>query len=127
MQKFEGLVLDLKNPPLGMKFSENCDISYSEKVPVYYGGFYEGLFGRFVGVATISKDQDKLICTADITSEFSTYEDVYFVSGYCTNVQSHREENVTVIDSATLSFIIILEEETVINENLRIKRVTKGE
>lgn len=108
-----------------MKFSENCDISYSEKVPVYYGGFYEGLFGRFVGVATISKDQDKLICTADITSEFSTYEDVYFVSGYYTNFQSHREENVTVIDSATLSHIAILEEEAVINENLRIKRITR--
>lgn len=78
-------------------------------------------------MATISKDQDKLICTADITSEFSTCEDVYFVSGYYTNIQSHREENVTVIDSATLSSISILEEEAVIDENLRIKRVTKGE
>lgn len=78
-------------------------------------------------MATISKDQDKLICTADITSEFSTCEDVYFVSGYYTNIQSHREENVTVIDSATLSSISILEEEAVIDENLRIRRVTKGE
>lgn len=78
-------------------------------------------------MATISKDQDKLICTADITDEFSTYEDVYFVSGYYRNVQSHMEGNVTVIDSATLSHIAILEEEAVINENLRIKRVTKGE
>lgn len=76
-------------------------------------------------MATISKDQDKLICTVDITSEFSTYEDEYFVSGYYKNIQSHREENVTVIDSAALSGISILEEEAVINENLRIKRITR--
>lgn len=127
MQKFEGLVLDLKNPPLGMKFSENCDISYSEKVPVYYGGIYKRLFGRFVGVATLTKDQDKLICTADITDEFSHIENEYFVSGYYRNIQSHMEGNVHVIDSATLSDIIILKKEDVIDENLRIKRVTKGE
>lgn len=127
MQKFEGLVLDFKNPPPGTKFSDSCDISYSETVPVWYGGIFKRIFGRFVGIATISKDQDKLICTADITDEFSMCEDVYFVSGYYTNIQSHREENVTVIDSATLSSITILEEEAVINENLRIKRVTKGE
>lgn len=127
MQRFEGLVLDLKNPPLGMKFSENCDISYSEKVPVYYGGIYERLFGRFVGVATLTKDQDKLICTAYITEEFSHIENEYFVSGYYRNIQSHMEGNVYVIDSATLSNITILKKEDVIDENLRIKRVTKGE
>lgn len=125
MQKFEGLVLDLKNPPLGMKFSENCDISYSEKVLVYYGGFYERLFGRFVGVATLTKDQDKLICTANIMDEFSHIENEYFVSGYYKNIQSHMEGNVHVIDSATLSNIVILCEEDVIDENLRIKRITR--
>lgn len=125
MQKFEGLVLDLKNPPLGMKFSENCDISYSEKVLVYYGRFYERLFGRFVGVATLTKDQDKLICTANIMDEFSHIENEYFVSGYYKNIQSHMEGNVHVIDSATLSNIVILCEEDVIDENLRIKRITR--
>lgn len=125
MQKFEGLVLDLKNPPLGMKFSENCDISYSEKILVYYGEFYERLFGRFVGVATLTKDQDKLICTANITDEFSHIENEYFVSGYYKNIQSHMEGNVHVIDSATLSNIVILCEEDVIDENLRIKRITR--
>lgn len=125
MQKFKGLVLDLKNPPLGTKFSESCNISYPETVPVYYGGIYEGLFGRFVGVATISKDQDKLICTADIWNEFSKWEDEYFVSGYYRNIQSHMEGNVHAIDSAALSGISILEEEAVINENLRIKRITR--
>ena len=125
MQKFEGLVLDLKNPPLGMKFSENCDISYSEKALVYYSGFCERLLGRFVGVATLTKDQDKLICTANITDEFSHIENEYFVSGYYKNIQSYMEGNVHVIDSATLSNIVILCEEDAIDENLRIKRITR--
>lgn len=66
--KFEGRVLNFNDRMCGVRYSEDCDISFSEKVPVMFDG-------KVVGVASVSRDNEGLFCSAEIMDKFAESSD----------------------------------------------------
>ena len=66
--KFEGRVLNFDDRMSGVRYSEDCNISFSEKVPVMFDG-------KVVGVASVSRDKEGLVCSAEIMDKFAESSD----------------------------------------------------
>ena len=66
--KFEGRVLNFNDRMCGVRYSEDCNISFSEKVPVMFDG-------KVVGVASVSRDNEGLVCSAEIMDKFAESSD----------------------------------------------------
>lgn len=100
MSTYEGRLLRLGTiDKCGRKFSEDCKITFPEKVPVTYN-FQSGV-GNVLGTADISRDETGLNCKVTMTHvDFNGSE--YFVGGYYYSVQKHKEGDITVIDSCRL-------------------------
>lgn len=97
---YEGRLLNLGTvDKCNRKFSEDCIIDFPDKVPVTFD-FRSGL-SNVLGVAEVSRDKKGLGCNVVFHHESFT-DGSYFVGGRYDHVLTHKEGNVTVIDSCRL-------------------------
>lgn len=105
--KMQGMVLLFDRvDKLGIMFPKNCDITYSEIVPIAWN-FKFNEPDMVLGNAKISKDDDRLICDAVINNpsirELLDAEDgELHIGGYYNKIKDHFHNGVRMIDQAYL-------------------------
>lgn len=121
MDKYEGHLLKVGSVnSQGVKFSEDCKIEFPETVPVVWN-YHADEISLTRAFATVHRDSEGLSCECYLeTDDFGYLE--YFVGGYYSEVQFHRENDVTVITSCKLEYIAIIPEESVIDRDLKVKQ-----
>lgn len=122
MIKFSGKVLKFDSiDTYGMKFSKDCTITVSDKVPVFFDYNNDSM----IGYADISKVEDGLNCEVSLFNKDVYVFDDYYVGGYYTDIKSHREGDITVIDSGKMISMSIISGCTVQDSNLKIRRIRR--
>lgn len=101
------------------KFASDCEVTFSEKVPVTYNFSPDEIIGH----ADISKVEDGLNCEVSLFDTNALPQNEYFVGGYYTRVKTHVKDHITIIDSARLVSMSIIPEHNVADENLKVRRV----
>lgn len=124
MIKMEGRLLNLGTvDSCGRKFAEDCKITFSNKVPVYWN-FDRGDPLSVIGNANIVRDDKGLACKVNLTTDLLT-EDEYYVGGYYTNVKKHDEKSICIIDACVLRSMSIVPEPA--DKSLKIKKEEPNE
>lgn len=123
MVKMEGQLLNLGTvDSCGRKFADDCKITFSNEVPVYWN-FDRGDPRSVIGDANIFRNDKGLACKVNLTTDLLA-EDEYYVGGYYTNVKKHDENSICVIDACTLrSMSIVLAPS---DKNLKIRKEDKN-
>lgn len=117
--KFKGQVLKFNTvDKYNRKFSSDCKITFSDKIPVTYNFNMDAIIGH----ADISKMQDGLNCEMALFDTDILPKNEYFVGGYYTGVKTHVEDHITIVDSGRLVSVSIIPEHNVADENLKIRR-----
>lgn len=123
MIKLKGRLLNLDSVDVcNRKFAKDCRISFPDKIPVLYD------FQRHaspIGNAEIFKDDHGLDC--EVTLYDKNLIDECYVGGYYTNVKTHTEGSMRVIDSCKLVSMSIVPDEEVADKNLKIRRVMNND
>lgn len=134
MIKMHGTILELGTLDIGnLIFSKNCEITYSEKVPIKDG--FEGYKTEVhdIGTGVISKDGDRFVIDAEIYDEYVDVIDKYeniceghvSVGGHYIQIESDKEHGVRIINKARLKYIACVIQS--VNEELYLTRVGQKE
>ena len=107
MIKMEGRLLNLGTvDSCGRKFAKDCKIIFPSKVTVCWN-FNHNDPNFVMGEAEIFRDSEGLSCKVNLTTELLT-EDEYYVGGFYSNVKTHNEDSICVIDACTLRSMSIV-------------------
>lgn len=119
MSELEGCILKLDSiDKCGRKFAADCKITFLEKIPVTLGFDRESI----IGYAELSESKDGIECKVVPFDSEALPENEYFVGGYYTHVKSHKEGDITVIDSGRMVSMSIIPEHSVADNKLKIRR-----
>lgn len=105
----------------GRKFAKDCKISFPDKA-IVLDDFQWDI--PALGIADISEDDQGLNCKVMLYDTFDM-RDEYHVGGFYSNVESHVEGLITVIDSCRLLSMSIVPDHEVADEKLKIRRIKK--
>lgn len=121
MVKMEGRLLNLGTTDIcGRMFSKDCKISFPNKVPITIN--FNNDPDKVVGYGGITKDDEGLKVLATlIRDDFNDSE--YNVGGFYTNVKSHDESAIHVIDECKLVSMALVAAPA--DKDLVIRRVDK--
>lgn len=102
------LVFDKVNAN-GHLFSKDCEIITPKTVPVLQN-FERNSLGAVIGSANITKDEKGLACDVKLTNFdpdilHTEFKDQLYIGGLYSQIKSHKENDITVIDSAVLRFV----------------------
>lgn len=103
----------------GRKFAKDCKISFPDKA-IVLDDFQWDI--PALGIADISEDDQGLNCKVMLYDTFDM-RDEYHVGGCYSNVESHVEGLITVIDSCRLLSMSIVPDHKVADEKLKIRRI----
>lgn len=131
--KMNGTLLILgKESKNGIIFSEDCKVTYPEKVPVTIG-FSSELSETvdpkiIIGLAEITRDDKRILCDCDITNLDESMLQALgtqnpcelYVGGFYNGV--YTENNNTVVTSANLVSMAVLPKDQVADDDLKIVR-----
>lgn len=107
----------------GRKFAKDCKISFPDKA-IVLGDFQWDI--PALGIADISEDDQGLNCKVMLYDTFDM-RDEYHVGGFYSNVESHVEGLITVIDSCRLLGMSIVPDHKVADEKLKIRRIKNND
>ena len=85
-------------------FAKDCELKNPEKVPL----LWNFLFDRAIGSCEVTRDEKGLLVKAVIFPEFENHVKLVLdnngigVGGYYNCVKMHRDDQLTVVDKATL-------------------------
>ena len=120
MKIFKGRLLRLGTvDKCGRMWSKDCKITFPKKVQVAYDFNIDPEFPY--GVADITQDDDGLNCNVTPIDPVSLPGDEYFVGGYYDKVKTHFEDSIEIIDSCHLVGMSVIPENSVADEQLKIK------
>lgn len=121
MMEFEGRLLNLGTTDIcGRKFSEDCKISFPNKIPISIN--FNNDPDKIVGHGEIEKDDKGLKVLAKLFRD-DLNETEYNVGGFYTNVKSHKESNIQIIDKCKLVSMALVFAPA--DKDLIIRRVKK--
>lgn len=117
--RFEGRLLKLGTTNVCQrKFSKDCKISFPNKVPITINFSCDPY--EVIGHGNIIKDDKGLKVSAEIFRlDFNDPE--YYVGGFYTNVKSHFESGIRIIEECTLRSMSIVYAPA--DEDLIIKKI----
>ena len=123
MVKMEGRLLKLGTTDIcGRMFSKDCKISFPNKVPITIN--FKNDPDKIVGHGEIIKDDKGLKVLATLVcDEFNDPE--YYVGGFYTNVKSHDEQSMHIIDECKLVSMAVVAAPA--DKDLVIRRVENCE
>ena len=103
------LLLFDKVDKCGRLFSKNCKIIAPKTVPVILN-FDTSESNNVIGSADIKPDEKGLICDVKLTNFdlnilHTEFKDQLYIGGFYTQVKMHKENDISVIDSALLRYI----------------------
>lgn len=105
----------------GRKFAKDCKIIFSEKIPVFLE-FNHSDPNSVIGYSEITRDDKGLVCEVNLNMNSMT-EDQYYVGGFYTNLEHHKEGSIDVIDKCTLRAMSIVQKPA--HKSLKIMRDLK--
>ena len=91
-------------------FPKNCEITYAEKVPVVWE-FQFNNSGTVLGFGHVTRDENGLICKAEITPSdaivdiLREFDGELPIGGYYYGVKSHQGNYLRIFDSGRLTCI----------------------
>lgn len=121
MIKMEGRLLNLGTTDICERmFSKDCKISFPNKVPITIN--FSNNPGNVIGHGEVTKDDKGLkVLGTFIRDDFNDPE--YNVGGFYTNVKSHDESGIHIIDECKLISISLVSDPA--DKDLVIRRVDK--
>ena len=111
-------------------FPKNCEITYAEKVPVIWEFRFNDP-GSVMGFGHVTRDENGLICKAEITPSdaivdiLREFDGELPIGGYYSGVKSHQGNHLRIFDSGRLTCIGVTL--SPVDEEYRMRVVEKGE